>query len=338
MAGATEHVIQAQGLVKVFRGGGLLRARTETRALDRVDIALKQGEIAALIGESGSGKTTLGKVLLRLTPLDEGSLEFNGADLLAAGRTELRGLRREFQMVFQNQAANLHPKMTVWQMLDESLRLHRPELDAEGRKAQSRELLEQVGLIDRGDQRPASLSGGERRRVGLARILATRPRLIVADEPTSGLDAAIKQQMIHLLEALKAPETTYLLISHDLGLVRRISERVMVMLQGRIIEDVPGALLGKAEFHHPYTHRLIQASDLLDEGGRARRVVSTGFDLEARAKSGVEVKGCVYASDCPLAAQLGIVEKCQGSRPPMVQVGPAHQVACFGHAGVSSDG
>lgn len=331
MNGAHPNVIEARDLVKIYRGGGVLRAASETRALDHVDVSLKRGEIAALIGESGSGKTTLGKVLLRLTPVDEGAIEFNGADLRAADRRQLRALRREFQMVFQNQAANLHPKMTVWQMMDESLRLHRPELDAEGRKAQARILLDQVGLVDRGDQRPASLSGGERRRVGLARILATKPRLIVADEPTSGLDAAIKQQMIHLLEALKDPDTTYLLISHDLGLVRRISERVMVMLQGRIIEDVPGAELGKAQFHHPYTHRLIQASDLLDEGGRARRGVSTGFDLEARARSGEAAQGCVYAADCQLAARLGIVERCRGARPPLREVAPDHRVACFGH-------
>lgn len=332
MSGGAEMVVRGRGLVKVFRGGGAFRARTETRALDGVDIELRRGEIAALIGESGSGKTTLGKVLLRLTSVDEGAIEFNGGDLLAADRRQLRQLRREFQMIFQNQAANLHPQMTVAQMMDESLRLHRPELSSDERKGQGMELLAQVGLTERAEARPASLSGGERRRVGLARILATRPRLIVADEPTSGLDAAIKQQMIHLLEELKDPETTYLLISHDLGLVRRISERVMVMLKGRIIEDVSGEQLGKAGLHHPYTHRLIQASDLLDEGGRARKMVSTGFDLEAQMKSGVVHTGCVYASDCQLAARLGIVDRCKGQRPTMVKVGVDHQVACFGVA------
>lgn len=256
-------LLVGRGIVKTFRSGGLLRGRRQTRALDGVDITIYPGEVVALIGESGSGKTTLGKIVLRLTSLTEGSVEFEGQDIFALSTAELRQRRRDFQMVFQNQRANLHPKMTVQQMLDESLRLHRPELDAGARAEQIAGLLERVGLAERATQRPNSLSGGERRRVGLARILATRPKLIVADEPTSGLDAAIKLQIIELLKDLKESSLTYLLISHDLGLVKRIADRALVMLNGKIIEEIAAAQLDNPK--HPYTQRLMQAAHLLDD-------------------------------------------------------------------------
>ncbi|MCA9526346.1 MAG: ABC transporter ATP-binding protein [Myxococcales bacterium] len=322
-------LVEARGLVKRFRSGSLLRGRAETRALDGVSLEIREGEVLALIGESGSGKTTLGKVLLRLTTLDEGTVRFAGDDIFALDRRQLRVKRRDFQMVFQNQRANLHPKMTVQQMLDESLRLHRPDLDAEGRAARITELLERVGLAARAAQRPASLSGGERRRVGLARILATRPRLIVADEPTSGLDAAIKLQIIELLRTLKDEKLTYLLISHDLGLVRRIADRVLVMLSGRIIEEVPADRLGGPQ-HHPYTGRLMRAAHLLDD-----REKVTGREPQANAGDG----GCVYAADCPVARERGIQARCRAERPPFVELAAGHRVACFAsEAGVAEPG
>jgi len=321
-------LVEARGIVKTY-GGGLFRRQGLTRALDEVDLDIAVGEVVALIGESGSGKTTLGKVLLRLTSVDSGRVTFEGQDVFAASATVLRQMRRRFQMVFQNQAANLHPKMTVREMMDESLRLHRPELDETGRSALSTSLLERVGLGARADQRPASLSGGEKRRVGLARILATKPRLIVADEPTSGLDAAIKQQTITLLKHLKDADLAYLLISHDLGLVRKISERVVVMLKGRIIEEVPADRLEASSIHHPYTLRLMQAAELLEdqapssEGG-ALSAEGTAQDVK------ITSAGCVYAGDCTLARRLGILSKCASERPRFAEVGERHRVACFG--------
>jgi ABC-type glutathione transport system ATPase component len=321
-------LVEARGVVKTY-GGGLFRRQGSTRALDDVDLDIGVGEVVALIGESGSGKTTLGKVLLRLTSVDSGRVTFEGQDVFAAGAGALRQMRRRFQMVFQNQAANLHPKMTVREMMDESIRLHRPELDDAGRTALTSTLLERVGLSARADQRPASLSGGEKRRVGLARILATKPRLIVADEPTSGLDAAIKQQTITLLKHLKDADLAYLLISHDLGLVRKISERVVVMLKGRIIEDVPVERLGVSGTHHPYTLRLMQAAELLEDHAPSTEGEVT---LAGAAAEHVEVTsaGCVYAGDCALARRLGILSKCASERPQFVDVGERHRVACFG--------
>lgn len=312
-------LLSGRGIVKIFKAGSLLRGRGETRALDGVDLEIHEGEVVALIGESGSGKTTLGKIVLRLTGLTEGEVRFDGADLFGLSKRELRLKRRDFQMVFQNQRANLHPRMTVHQMIDESLRLHRPELDQAGREAQITALLERVGLAARSDQRPDSLSGGERRRVGLARILATRPKLVVADEPTSGLDAAIKLQIIALLKDLKEANLTYLLISHDLSLVRRIADRALVMLKGRIVEEVPASKLGAPS--HPYTQRLMRAAHLLDD---RRRSVTP--EADAPPLSG----GCVYADDCPLAREAGLIARCRSERPAFVQLGEGHRAACFG--------
>jgi len=329
----TEPLLIATGLHKRFRAKGFLRRSTETCALDDVSIEIHTGEVVALIGESGSGKTTLGKALLRLMPLDAGSVRFAGRDVFALSRSELRAARHDFQMVFQNQSANLHPKMTVRQMMDESLRLHRPDLDADGRGRRTHELLDRVSLVARADQRPASLSGGEKRRVGLARILATRPKLVVADEPTSGLDAAIKLQTIELLKSLKEESLTYLLISHDLSLVRRIADRVLVMLKGRVIEEVPASMLGTEADHHPYTGRLMRAADLLEDHGqpaRERRSLPRGIDLAALERQANEVhRGCVHASDCPLATDLGILRRCTAERPGPVEIGAGHWIACF---------
>ncbi|MCB9522361.1 MAG: ABC transporter ATP-binding protein [Myxococcales bacterium] len=322
----SELLLEARGLVKRFRSQSLLRGSHETRALDGVDLQIRVGEVLAVIGESGSGKTTLGKVLLRLTPATAGEIRFGGNDLRALRGKALRLKRREFQMVFQNQRANLHPKMTVRQMLDESLRLHRPKLDAEGRAEHIGGLLERVGLSAKAEQRPESLSGGERRRVGLARILATQPKLIVADEPTSGLDAAIKLQIIDLLRRLKESSMTYMLISHDLGLVRRIADRVVVMLKGRIIEEIPAERLGDPR-HHPYTARLMRAAHLSeDHASQGPSVIEVGVGGEQRHG------GCVYAADCPVARERGLLTRCRQERPEPVALGPGHWVACFASA------
>jgi ABC-type glutathione transport system ATPase component len=256
-------LLKAQGLRKVFSSS----IGEDTIALDQVDLEIYTGEVVALIGESGSGKTTLGRAVLRLLKLDEGEVSFDGMDLLALRGQELRRARRSFQMIFQNQQANLHPRLSVIEMLDESLRLHQPTLDHNQRLTRSRELLARVGLTDHERRYLASLSGGEQRRVGLARILATSPKLVVADEPTSGLDAAIKLQIIDLLRELRAESLSYLLISHDLELVRRIADRILVMLHGRIIEEIDIADLGKIQ-HHPYTRQLLNAA-LLGEGDEA---------------------------------------------------------------------
>jgi ABC-type dipeptide/oligopeptide/nickel transport system ATPase component len=186
-----------------------------------------------------------------------------------------------------------------------------------------------VGLANKASQKPESLSGGERRRVGLARILATKPRLVVADEPTSGLDAAIKLQIIDLLRTLKEDNLTYMLISHDLGLVRRIADRVVVMLKGRIIEEVPANRLGHPG-HHPYTDRLMRAADLDADRPPPPAVGDEGVEgAPAMVDDDGVLAGCVYAADCPLARSRGLLAQCKSARPAPVALGPDHWVACF---------
>ena len=321
----SEVLMKARGLVKVFQ----TPSGVNTTAIDYVDLDLFPGEVVALIGESGSGKTTLGRALLRLLSLDQGTIEFEGLDLLALGSKQLRNARKKFQMVFQNQQANLHPRLSVNEMMDESLRLHQPELNEHDRGNEIDTLLNKVGLGEHGARYLASLSGGEQRRVGLARILATTPKLVVADEPTSGLDAAIKLQTIELLKELKGESLTYLLISHDLGLVRRIADRILVMLRGRIIEEIAREDLGKIT-HHPYTEKLLQAASLERDG---QDEVVDGLMVVDQKKSSLasiedvkgEAIGCHYCQLCPiLMDQPELSKQCQVDRPPM-----ANDVACF---------
>lgn len=333
-------VLIARGLRKVF-----MSRQSKTVALDDVNLSLYPGEVVALIGESGSGKTTLGRAVTRLLGLNRGQVIFEGRDLLRLSGAELRDARRRFQMIFQNQQAQLHPKMSVAEMLDESLRLHQPHLSAAERAAQSETLLARVGLTSHHLRYLASLSGGEQRRVGLARVLAAHPSLIIADEPTSGLDAAIKLQIIGLLRELRAQDLTYLLISHDLSLVRRIADRVIVMLRGRIIESFPLSELGKRR-HHPYTENLIAAAQL---GERARdREAAEGEQRSIEDITGGS-KGCSYAAICPLIKGRGgeVRLRCEQNRPPLLPLNPEaigpvndgmltrdqaqtlHEVACF---------
>ncbi|MEE2757863.1 MAG: dipeptide/oligopeptide/nickel ABC transporter ATP-binding protein [Myxococcota bacterium] len=267
-------LMSGRGLRRTFRSRGFGRPEADVVALDGVDIDIYRGEILALIGESGSGKTTLGKALLRLMELDSGTVNFDGQDLLALTAKELLVARRHFQMVFQNQSANLHPSMTVMQMMLESIKLHRPDLAPAKVEPLAIQLLERVSLVGKANQNTLSLSGGEKRRVGLARILATQPKLIVADEPTSGLDAAIKLGTIELLKKLKSEEMAYLVISHDLGLVQRIADRVLVMLNGQIIEELSTAVLSAGGATHPYTQQLLAASNLDRMAPRRSRVSS----------------------------------------------------------------
>jgi ABC-type glutathione transport system ATPase component len=324
-------LLRARGLKKCFHTRKLGRKASKVIALDNVDLDIYAGEVVALIGESGSGKTTCGKALLRLTPVDAGSIVFNGIDLESLSNAELLEKRRLFQMVFQNQSANLHPKMTVMQMMLESIKLHRPSLEPSQRRDFAKLLLERVNLLARAEQRPGSLSGGEKRRVGLARILATQPKLVVADEPTSGLDAAIKLEMIELLRGLKEADMAYLLISHDLGLVRRIADRVLVMLKGQIIEEIDIESLREGRALHPYTRRLLAAADL-----NRNEETTTYASSEDILFGASEQDGCVYAPICSLARERGILKRCENSRPHWETESDGQRVRCFAVGGTEA--
>ncbi len=248
-------ILDARGLVRTFPPPR--RGAPPVRAVDNVDVVLRRGEVVGLVGESGCGKSTLGRLLLRLLEPDAGTVSFEGADLASLPSEPLRRLRSRMQLVHQSAAASLNPGMTVEQHLRETMALHRPGDDAE---AAIGAILAAFRLRGKRRSRPRDLSGGELRRVGLARCLLPRPALVIADEPTAGLDASVKSDVLAVLKAAIAADTAFLFISHELDVVRWMSDRVLVMHEGRIVEEMPAAHLDprRADVERrPYTARLL---------------------------------------------------------------------------------
>lgn len=288
-------------------------------AVSGVDLAVYEGETLALVGESGCGKSTLGRLLLGLLPPTQGQVFFDGQDLAALPPARLRALRRQMQLVFQDTAAALNPRWTVGQSLAEPLRIHnlcpRGEYAARGAA-----LLTQVGLApDLLDRYPHQLSGGQRQRVGLARTLALSPRLVVCDEPVSALDVSVQAQMLNLLADLqRAQGLTYVLISHDLGVVRHSADRVCVMFLGRVCEVGPTQALFSAP-RHPYTKFLLDSVPRPDPTRRGE----SGPPLAGEIPSPVHPpSGCRFRTRCPYAQDI-----CAQTVPPLTGAGD-HQAAC----------
>ncbi len=229
-------------------------------AVDDVSLELAAGETLAIVGESGSGKTTLARMLLRLIELDSGELRIEGRDFLAARSGELRALRREMQIVFQDPFASLDPRMRVEAIVGEPLEIHEPQLSRKDRRAKVMEAMQAVGLREEVLTRyPHEFSGGQRQRIGIARALVLRPRLVVADEPVSALDVSVGAQILELLQNLQREfALTYLLISHSLPVVAQLATRIAVMQGGRIVETGTAEQILRAPAH-PYTQELIAA-------------------------------------------------------------------------------
>jgi oligopeptide/dipeptide ABC transporter ATP-binding protein len=321
---------QRRGLVSMLTG-----QERVIPAVDGVSFYLRENETVGLVGESGCGKTTIGRTVLRLTDPSGGRIVFDGHDITRLSRAELRPLRREMQMIFQDLDAGLNPKMRVHAILREALTVYERPSDAEIAR-HIRELLEQVNLKDsKLANFPAELSGGEKRRVGIARVLAVRPRLIVADEPTSALDVSIQAQVVNLLRELQQYlGLTYLFISHDLPVVELVSQKVAVMYLGRIVE------MGLAESiahepRHPYTR--ILWSSLADKRSTevnlyARGTATAGREPRSWGVFDFEqpVSGCRFAPRCPLYQDKGRPAVCTdpASAPPLRDVGKGHVVAC----------
>ncbi len=249
---------QVDGLVKRYPRPGLWRRQAEEPAVAGVDLTVQPGEVVGIIGESGSGKTTLIRAALGLLPYQDGRVRLLGQDLATLSSAELRTLRREVQLLFQHPRSMLNPGLTVREHLLESAHLHRP---AEPAEAVVAGIADQVGLTHRLDARPRLLSGGEQRRVGLARVLVAQPRLLVADEPTSGLDAALKADLIDLILDARGPDRAIVLVSHDLPLVAYACDRVLVMLEGQVVERCATAELATGD-HHAYTETLLRAAGM----------------------------------------------------------------------------
>jgi peptide/nickel transport system ATP-binding protein len=319
-------LVEARDLEKRFpvRGGFFGRARGTVRAVDGVSLAIAPGETLGLVGESGCGKSTFGRLLLRLLEPTGGDVRFAGRSLLALGAGELRALRREMQIVFQDPYSSLNPRMRVGTIVREGLDIHRLGTRAE-RAARVRELLELVGLpADAARRRPHEFSGGQRQRIGIARALAVGPRFVVADEAVSALDVSIQAQVVTLLQDLRQRlGLTMLFIAHDLRIVEHVSDRVAVMYLGRIVE-----LASRDEIYrnprHPYTRALLAAVPVPDPRRRSERTregtMVTGGDAPSPFRP---PPGCAFHPRCPYAEDI-----CRRETPPLTAGRGGHAVAC----------
>ena len=319
----TEPLLKVKDLVKQFpiRGGLLNRTVEKVHAVDGVSFELAAGETLGVVGESGCGKSTTGRCILRLIEPTSGEVWFDGKNVTTAGKTELRALARDMQIIFQDPYASLNPRMTVSAIIGEALTIHK--LTKTQREYDERivQLLETVGLsADHMRRYPHEFSGGQRQRIGIARALAVSPKLIICDEAVSALDVSIQAQVINLLEDLRAQfKLTYVFIAHDLSVVEHISHRVAVMYLGRIVEIAPAKDLYIRPLH-PYTEALLSAVPIPDPSIKRKRV-----PLQGDVPSPIHPpSGCHFHTRCPIA-QKGL---CDVEKPQLKQSGMGHWVAC----------
>ncbi len=318
--GSSEVILKVRDLKKHFDIRGA-RGRQTLKALDGVSFEVRRGETVGVVGESGCGKTTLGRTIIRLYRPTEGSIEFLGREVAHLPESSLRWMRREVQMIFQDPYASLNPRMTVNDILTEPLELAKG-LDQSQRRQRVRELLDLVGLSqEHANRYPHEFSGGQRQRIGIARALAVNPSVIIADEPISALDVSIQAQIVNLLEELQNElGLTYMVVAHDLSMVKHISDRVLVMYLGKIVEVAPSNMLYERP-QHPYTKALLSAIPIPDPRAEARR---RRIVLKGDVPSPINPpSGCRFRTRCPEA-----VEICAHKEPEFVDLGDGHQVAC----------
>ncbi|MBC8044617.1 MAG: ATP-binding cassette domain-containing protein [Rhizobacter sp.] len=290
------------------------------KAVDDVSFTIRKGETLGLVGESGCGKTTAGRTILRLLDATGGSVMFEGKDVLAMDKKELRKLRKDMQIIFQDPYSSLNPRLTVGQMLTEVLHVHEIS-EGEAAQKEAGDILETVGLRKQYYNRyPHEFSGGQRQRLGIARALAVKPKFIVCDEPVSALDVSIQSQVINLLQDLqKEFGLTYLFIAHDLSVVEHISDRVAVMYLGKVAEIADYKELYKNPAH-PYTQALLSAVPVPDPKNKSKRIILTG-DIPSPANV---PGGCYFHPRCPK-----VMEHCKTVPPVLAEVAPLHEVSCL---------
>lgn len=312
----TSNIVEVKNLVKHFGSGS-----NTVQAVDDVSFNIKYGETLGFVGESGCGKSTLGRTMMRLYEATAGEVYFEGKDIHQMSRKKLKQMRRELQMIFQDPYASLNPRMTVEEIIGESLDIH-GLARGKKRKERVRELLELVGLrASHMNRYPHEFSGGQCQRIGIARALAVEPKMIVCDEPISALDVSVQAQVINLLQRLqKDMGLTYLFIAHDLSMVKHISDRVAVMYLGKIAE-----LAGSEELYdnplHPYTKSLLTAIPIPDpEIGRNRERIVLKGDVPSPMNP---PSGCRFRTRCPVAMDI-----CSKVEPTWQEVEPDHFVAC----------
>ena len=318
-----ETILEIEDLVKYFpiRAGLLRKTVGQVHAVDGVSLSLKAGETLGIVGESGCGKTTLGRTIIRLTDPTSGSIRFKGVDITGYSRNQMREIRREMQIVFQDPYASLNPRMTVREIVAEPLRVHGLYKERGGKKRIS-ELLETVGLApEHGNRFPHEFSGGQRQRIGVARALALNPQVMILDEPVSALDVSIQAQVVNLLEDIQEEfGLAYIFIAHDLSVVRHISDRVAVMYLGKVVEI--GARRSVYEQPSmPYTQALLSAAPIPDpvKQGRRERIVLKG-DVPSPADP---PSGCRFRTRCWKAEDI-----CAKEEPDLIVRASDHPDRC----------
>jgi len=315
------NLLMLEGIKKHFvMGGGFLRGEPSfLRAVDGVNLSVKRGETFGLVGESGCGKTTLGRCILRLEEPTEGRVLFEGRDIMGYGRRELRALRRDMQIIFQDPYSSLNPRKKVRRLIGEAFSVHNMLAKGE-RRDRIEELANLVGIRpEQIDRFPHEFSGGQRQRICVARALALNPKLIIADEPVSALDVSIQAQILNLLVGLQSTfSLTYLFISHDLSVVRHICDRVAVMYVGRIVELTDSERLFARPLH-AYTQALLSAVPAMNPYKKGSRT-----HLRGEVPSQINPpKGCTFHPRCSRRSEI-----CAREVPALMEAEPGHFVAC----------
>ncbi|TYT22491.1 ABC transporter ATP-binding protein [Dictyoglomus thermophilum] len=320
-----EIIIEVKNLKKYFpikRGIILSKHVGDVKAVDDVSFYIRKGETLGLVGESGCGKSTVARTIIRLLEPTDGQIIFDGIDITKLSNKDLRKIRKDMQIIFQDPYSSLNPRMTVSEIIGEPLEVHGIVRNSQEKEKRVQELLELVGLAPYHATRyPHEFSGGQRQRIGIARALALNPKFIVADEPTSALDVSIRSQIINLMQDLqKEFKLTYLFISHDLAVIRHICDRIAVMYLGKIVEIANNDDLYNSPLH-PYTQALLSAIPIPDPevAEKRKKIVLTG-DVPSSVNP---PSGCRFHPRCP-----SVMDICSKEEPILKEINPGHFVAC----------
>jgi len=319
---AREKLLELKNVKKYFpvKAGVFRRTVDYVKAVDDISFHIYKGETLGLVGESGCGKSTTGRTILRLLEATEGEIYFEGKNLVELGKKEMRDVRKDMQIIFQDPYASLNPRMTVSDIVGEPLDIHNLADNKKERNERVLEILDTVGLSEDHMKRyPHEFSGGQRQRIGVARALAVDPKIIIADEPVSALDVSIQAQVINMMQDLQDDfDLTYLFIAHDLSVVKHISDRIAVMYLGKLVEIAEKAELFENTLH-PYTQALLSAIPIADPTYDKERII-----LEGDVPSPVDPpSGCRFHPRCPKAMDV-----CSEKEPEFKDYGDEHFAAC----------